>query len=83
MSAGRFSRRRELLSYRATFAAEWAKYLRARYDSPEEVAVAFAVEASTARKWMEGSHAPSGFAVALAFILSPDLATSLLGGAKE
>lgn len=82
MSAGEFSRRREVLSYRATFAAEWSRYLREKYESAEEVAVAFAVEASTARKWREGDHAPSGFAVGLAFILDPDLARRILGGKK-
>lgn len=80
MSAGTFSRR-GVLSYRATFAAEWSRYLRNRYPCAEEVAVAFAVEASTARKWWDGSHAPSGFAVALAFLRDAN-AKDQLGGTR-
>jgi hypothetical protein len=30
------------------------------------------VDGSTARKWWEGSHAPSGFAVGMAFEAMPD-----------
>jgi hypothetical protein len=71
MSSGIFSRRRPVAAYRARFAAHWQRFLRETFDSPEHVAVAFAVEGSTARKWWEGSHAPSGFAVAVAHRLAP------------
>lgn len=80
MSSGRFSRR-GAIAYRARFADRWRDFLRGNFDSAEEVAVAFGVEGSTARKWWEGSHAPSGFAVGLAFALMPDAAGAAMGRA--
>lgn len=79
MSPGKFSKRRAL-TYRQQFAAQWSQLIRDSFDSPEHAAAIFGVEGSTARKWWEGSHAPSGFAVGYAFALVPDAASRFLGG---
>ena len=80
MSPGKFSRRRAL-TYRQHFAASWQRFIRDGFDSPEHVAVIFGVDASTARKWWDGSHAPSGFAVGYAYAMAPDAAQRFLSGA--
>ncbi|WP_246022239.1 hypothetical protein [Pararhodobacter zhoushanensis] len=79
MSPGKSSKR-QALTYRQHFAEAWSQFLRASFDSPEHAAHLFGVDGSTARKWWEGSHAPSGFAVGYAFSLAPDAASRFLGG---
>ena len=77
MSSGKFSRR-AAISYRAAFARRWQGFLHDNFDCAEEVAVAFGVEASTARKWWEGGHSPSGAFVGVAFMLLPGQAAEAL-----
>ena len=71
-SPGKFSAKAQAISYRAHFAHRWSVFIRENFDSPEHAAMAFGVDGSTARKWWEGSHAPSGFAVGMAFEAMPD-----------
>lgn len=70
-SPGKFSPKRHALTYREHFAERWSCFIRKQFDSPEAAAVAFGVDGSTARKWWAGSHAPSGFAVAMAYDATP------------
>ncbi|MGY9047703.1 MAG: hypothetical protein ACKVKF_11715 [Rhodobacterales bacterium] len=74
MSYGKFSAKRAALSYRQVFAERWSCFIRTNFDSPEHAAMVFGVDGSTARKWFEGSHAPSGFAVAMAYEEFPEAA---------
>jgi hypothetical protein len=55
------------MSYRQFFVAKWQAFVLANFDSPEHAAMVFGTDASTARKWFAGLHAPSGFAVGYAF----------------
>lgn len=80
MSPGKYSPKRQALTYRQHFAACWSRFIRENFDSPEHAAMIFGVDASTSRKWWEGSHAPSGFAVGYAFALAPLAAAQHLGG---
>ena len=77
MSPGKYSKRCAL-TYRQHFAGRWSNYIRGHFDSPEAAAVAFGVDGSTARKWFAGSHAPSGFVVALAYEVAPDATRAAL-----
>jgi hypothetical protein len=79
-SSGKFSAKRRALTYRQHFAAAWQGFVRENFETPEHAAVVFGVDASTARKWFEGSHAPSGFAVGYAYALAPEAAAQRLGG---
>lgn len=78
VSPGKFSAKRAALTYRQHFAACWQRFVIANFESPEHAAMVFGVDASTARKWWEGSHAPSGFAVGYAYALSPEAASAAL-----
>jgi hypothetical protein len=80
-SSGKFSGKQAATSYRAHFAERWGQFMRANFDSPEHAAMVFGVDGSTARKWWEGSHAPSGFAVAMAYEGMAEAATRALGSA--
>lgn len=53
---------------RATFADRWSDFLKETFENPLEVAVAFGVTGQTAENWWSGANAPSGFAVAFAFL---------------
>lgn len=81
-SPGKFSQKRDALTYRQHFAECWRRFIRENFESSEHAAVVFTVDASTARKWWEGSHAPSGFAVGYAYAKAPEAAARHLGGAK-
>lgn len=80
MSPGKFSHKRQALTYRQHFAACWSQFVREHFDSPEHAAMVFGVDASTSRKWWEGSHAPSGFAVGYAYMIDAAAAAKHLGG---
>ncbi len=73
--SGKFSQRHKVLTYRQQFAARWSDFIRANFESPEEAAMVFGVDGSTAKKWWVGSHAPSGFAVGYAYAQFPKQAT--------
>jgi hypothetical protein len=66
-SPGKYSAKRDAMTFRQFFALRWGAFIRDNFDSPEHAAMVFGVDGSTARKWWDGSHAPSGFAVALAY----------------
>ena len=76
------SPKREALTYRQFFIARWQRFLHDQFDSAEHVAMVFGVEGSTARKWWEGQHAPSGFAVGYAYARFPDEAAASLRDAS-
>ena len=80
-SPGKYSAKREAMTYRQFFAARWSEFIRENFDSPEHAAMVFGVDGSTARKWFEGSHAPSGFAVGYAYERFPEQASEKLKGA--
>lgn len=90
MSYGRFSFseilgagfRRLVGRFRSEFATRFAAFLNEGFSCHEEMAIAFGVNVSTARKWASGDHAPSGYAVGIAFSLRPALASKwlVLGG---
>ena len=77
-SPGKVSAKRQALTYRQHFAYQWSQFIRENFDSPEHAAMVFGVDGSTARKWFEGSHAPSGFAVGYAYAQFPDAAAQRL-----
>jgi hypothetical protein len=52
--------------YRAFFAENWSRFLRANYRNAEEVAVVYSVRYQTALNWWNGDNQPSGYAVAIA-----------------
>ena len=81
-SPGKFSAKRAALTYRQHFAACWSGFIRDNFESSEHAAVVFGVDASTARKWWEGKHAPAGFAVGYAYAERPEAAAHHLGGAR-
>lgn len=81
MSLGTFSQKHEALTYRAFFAAKWGEFIRSNFASDDQVVSVFQVEISTARKWREGQHAPSGFAVGYAYQHFPEQAANALRGA--
>lgn len=81
-SSGKFSAKARAMNYRAHFAHRWSVFIRENFDSPEHAAMAFGVDGSTARKWWESSHAPSGYAVAMAYDEYPVAASEILSGAK-
>lgn len=70
-----------MLSYRHFFALRWSRFINDNFHSPEQVAMVFGVDGSTARKWFDGSHAPSGFAVGYAYEHFPQAAQSALQAA--
>jgi hypothetical protein len=82
MSSGKFSERREVLSYRQHFALVWQRFITENFQSPAHAAHVFQVDATTAEKWWRGQNAPSGWVVGRA-IRDPetrDAALSLLTG---
>ena len=79
MSYGKFSSKRDALTYRQHFAARWSMFIRENFDSAEHAAMVFGVDGSTAKKWWQGSHAPSGFAVGYAYEHLPEATASLRG----
>lgn len=79
-SPGKFSAKRDATTFRQFFAIRWQAFIRDNFDSPEHAAMVFGVDGSTARKWWEGSHAPSGFAVALAYERFPEETAGALRG---
>lgn len=82
MFSGKFSAKARARTYRQEFGEKWGRLIREHFDSPEHAAMVFGVDGSTAIKWWAGSHAPSGFAVGLAFMHCPDAARQALGGQK-
>ena len=80
MSPGKFSQKRSALNYRQFFAVRWSEFVRSNFDSPEHAAMVFGVDGSTARKWFDGNHAPSGFAVGYAYEHFPKEAAETLRG---
>ena len=77
MSSGKFSARRDVLSYRQHFAIVWQKFVTDNFDSPAHVAHCFQVDATTADKWWRGLNAPSGWVVGRA-IQDPELRVAVL-----
>ena len=77
MSYGKNSKK-QALDYRAFFTARWSQFVRENFDSPEHAAVVFGVDVSTARKWWGAEHAPSGFAVGMAYQHFPSEAAATL-----
>ena len=69
----------KIYGYRAKLREEWSKFLQENFRGPAHVADCFHVNTSTAEKWWRGSHAPSGFAMGLAFSFLPEAARKLLG----
>lgn len=58
--------------FRLWFAPQFACFLRNRFQTPEQVAVAFAVRPSTAWNWWNGDNRATGDAVARMFVAFPD-----------
>ncbi len=58
-------------AFKMWFAPKLAEYLRANFQSPEQVAYLFNVRNSTAYNWWNGDNRASGDAVALVFISFP------------
>lgn len=68
--------------YRSLFSDRWSDFLHRNFRNPGEVARAFAVTDRCARNWWEGLNAPSGHAVALAFVRDPAAAARLVDGVR-
>ncbi len=83
MSSRKFSERREVLSYRQTFALVWQRFIVSNFDSPAHAAHVFQVDPTTAENWFEGKNAPQGWVVgkAIANPQTRDSALSMLTGA--
>ena len=77
---GKFSQKREALKYRQHFAARWAQFLHANFDSPEEAAAFFGVDGTTSQRWWSGLHRPTGDVVAYAYEKKPVQAAEALRG---
>lgn len=77
MSPGRYSRA-EAMTYRRFLAARWAAFLAAHFQGEAHVAHVFGVDPKTARNWLAGDNAPSGFAVAYAYARWPVEAAAAL-----
>lgn len=77
MSQGKFSDRREVLSYRQHFAIVWQKFITENFQSPAHVAHVFQVDGSTAEKWWNGHNAPSGWVLGHA-IRTPEIREAVL-----
>lgn len=75
MSAGIYSFKKAARDFKIKFAECWRDFLHVNFDSKEHVALVFGVDGSTAAKWWDGLHAPSGSAVAYAFRIMPQQAT--------
>ncbi|MCJ8138580.1 hypothetical protein [Falsirhodobacter halotolerans] len=84
MSSPKFSGRREVLSYRQTFAAVWQRFIIQNFESPAHAAHVFQVDPTTAENWFEGRNAPQGWVVgkAIANPLTRESALCLLTGAS-
>lgn len=82
MSSRKFSERRDVLSYRQTFAAVWQRFIVENFDSPAHAAHVFQVDPTTAENWFEGKNAPQGWVVgkAIANPQTRDAALHLLTG---
>lgn len=82
MSSGKFSARRDVLTYRQHFAIVWQRFVTENFDSPAHAAHVFQVDASTAEKWFRGLNAPSGWVVgkAISDPATRDAALHLLTG---
>ena len=78
MFSGKFSQKQRARSYRQMFVAKWQAFITENFDSAEEVGAIFGVDASTARGWIDGEHAPSGFAVGYAYQHYPEQAAAHL-----
>lgn len=76
LSCGKRRSRALQASWQIFFAERWAEFLRENFHTPEQIAVAFGVTAQTARNWLDGTAAPRGHAVALAFT-DPELAPAI------
>lgn len=63
MSSGKFSDRREVLTYRQHFALLWRDFIHANFESPAHAAHVFRVDPKTADNWWSGSNAPQGWVV--------------------
>lgn len=84
MSSGKFSARREVLTYRQHFALMWRDFIRANFESAAHAAHVFKVDPSTADNWWVGANAPQGWVVGRA-LSDPELGASALhhiGGSK-
>jgi hypothetical protein len=77
MSPGKFSSRKDVLTYRQHFALVWQKFITENFDSPAHAAHVFQVDATTAANWWLGLNAPSGWVVGRA-IADPDTRTAAL-----
>ena len=78
---GQLSQQEQVLSYRHFFALRWSRFVQDNFASAEHAAVVFGVDGSTAKKWFDGSHAPSGFAVGYAYERFPNEARAALQAA--
>lgn len=76
-SSGKISQRREVLSYRQTFALVWQRFIVENFDSPAHAAHVFQVDPTTAENWFEGKNAPQGWVVGKA-IANPQTRASAL-----
>lgn len=83
--SGKFSERREVLTYREHFASVWQRFVTENFQSPAHAAHVFQVDGSTAEKWFRGLNAPSGWVVARAFADREmrEAAMQHLGGGAE
>lgn len=68
----------KIYGYRARLRENWMLFLQENFRSPAHVADCFHVNTSTAEKWWRGEHAPSAFAMALAFSIMPIAARARL-----
>ena len=71
------------LDDRRRFVEARRAYLRENYRNAEEVAVTYEVRFTTANNWWNGTQGPSGFAVAIDFILHPESAQRYLSNWRE
>jgi len=67
-----FARRTDLHAFQRAFPDCAARYFRGTGLSAAEIAVAFGVDARTAKNWLEGLVAPRGDKVAVIALRDPD-----------
>ena len=66
--------RRRAVDRRASFKQRWQAFCQETFESPDELAAAFAVSPRTASYWLEGTVGGSGFAVDIAYQDYPEQA---------
>lgn len=59
------------MSYKTDLKDRWSAFCRSHFRNSLDLAVTFSVTEQTARNWLDGSHAPAGWVVNMAWSAMP------------